>query len=425
MMIDDEVLFMLDMEYICENYFESKVKPKHLRSFTETTPEGNVIEGYISVKPNKYLGSCLIITVNGEETNQFIQSMPKIHYFEDERDISNEVTTLCYEKLDGTCLILYPLQNKNGEVIEIIPKTRGRAVADSHFITLFKKVDQKPIQDYYKENNGILIFEMYGILNQHEIIHYNVGIDIRLIAIFDNDKFNNNPIEAEIYGFKKPDLVFKLTHQHPDWILKSTSDKFKQYLKRDIWTFPTNIDAVDGIQKLLEDLNKEYITYNGIRAIEGVVINTYNERGYPKWLKCKPKDIENEHRSQNGIPRSSITKEVLKYFDEYGADVREIYLQDKNHHTEYIERMLSEEYNEEYIAKSRKKIERIFMQIWDSRIPPISLFNLADKLIEENPDKSIQDLMRIFAVEYPSKKNQARTLYTTLNHKLKKNKGSN
>jgi hypothetical protein len=33
--------------------------------------------------------------------------------------------------------------------------------------------------------------------------------------------------------------------------------------------------------------------------------------------------------------------------------------------------------------------------------------------------------MRIFAVEYPSKKNKARTLYTTLNHKLKKNKGSN
>lgn len=409
---------MVDMEYICENYFEGRVKPKHLRAFEETTPEGNKITGYISVKPNKYLGSCLITNCNGEETNQFIQSMPKINYFEDERDISNEVISLCYEKLDGTCLILYPLKNKNGETIEIIPKTRGRAVADSHFITLFQKVDQKPIQDYYTENDGILIFEMHGILNQHEIIHYTVGIDIRLIAIFEDNKFNNNPIESEVYGFRKPDLVFKLTHQHPDWIVKSTSEKFKPYLHRNIWTFPTNIDAVIGIKKLLEDLNKEYVQYNGIRAIEGVVINTYNSEGYPKWLKCKPRDIENEHRSQNGIPRSSITKEVLKYFDEYGAEVKEIYLTDENHHTEYIHRMLSESYAPELIQKSKRKIERIFMQIWESKQVPESIHQITDELIEEYGDEGIQHCMRMFAQKYPMKKKDARMVYSTLEIKF-------
>lgn len=411
---------MVDLENICETYFEGKVKPKHLRGFNETTPEGNTISGYISVKPNKYLGSCLIIKCNGEVTNQFIQSMPKIHYFEDERDIGNNVTSHCYEKLDGTCLILYPLKNKNGEIIEIVPKTRGRAVADKHFIGLYKNIDQKPVMDYYNNDDGILIFEMYGILNQHEIIHYNTGIDMKLIAIFKDGIFHNTPIEASIYGFNKPDLVFKLYHQGQQWFIETTSDKFKPYFGRAIYTFPTNIDAVDGIQKLLEKLNKKYIEINGIRAIEGVVINTYNINDHPKWLKCKPRDIENEHRSQNGIPRSAITKEVLKYFDEYGADVKEIYLKDKNHHTEYIHRMLSEEYNEELIHKSSKKIERVFMQIWDSKVPPISIFNLADKLIEENPDKDITDLMRIFAVEYPSKKKQAGTVYTTLKHQLKK-----
>lgn len=409
---------MTSIDFICENFFEGKLKEKHLRSFHETTPEGNVIDGYISVKPNKYLGSCVITTVNGEETNQFIQSMPKIHYFEDERDISSECISLCYEKLDGTCLILYSLRNKDGEVIEIVPKTRGRPVADSHFIELYHRVDQKPIKDYYENHDGILIFEMHGILNQHEIIHYSVGIDIRLIAIYEDGEFNNNPLEAEIYGFKKPDLVFKLHHQETEWIVKSTSDKFKAYLGRNIWTFPTNIDAVDGIQKLLEDLNKEYIKYNGIRAIEGVVINTFNVGGHPKWLKCKPKDIENEHRSQNGIPRSSITKEVLKYFDEYGADVQEIYLKDKNHHTEYIERMLREEYNEEYIAKSRKKIERIFMQIWDNRQVPESIHKITDDLIEEYGDKGITHCMRMFAQKYPMKKKQSRMVYSTLEVKF-------
>ena len=69
---------------------------------------------------------------------------------------------------------------------EIVAKTRGRPVADSHFYELYRKVDQKPINDYYKEHDGILIFELHGILNQHEIIHYNTGIDIRLIAIYEN-----------------------------------------------------------------------------------------------------------------------------------------------------------------------------------------------------------------------------------------------
>lgn len=411
---------MVDLEYICENYFEGKVKPKHLLGFNDTTPEGNSISGYISVKPNKYLGSCLITKCNGEETNQFIQSMPKIHYFKDERDICKNVTSLCYEKLDGTCLILYPLKNKDGEIIEIVPKTRGRAVADKHFTELYHKIDQKPIQDYYNNNEGILIFEMYGILNQHEIINYCTGIDIKLIAIFKDNIFYNTPVEASIYGFNKPDLVFKLYHQGLEWFVKVTSSKFKQYLGREIYSFPTNIDAIDGIQKLLEDLNKRYIEINGIRAIEGVVINTYNEGDHPKWLKCKPRDIENEHRSQKGIPRSSITKEVLKYFDEYGADVKEIYLKDKNHHTEYINRMLLEEYPIEFVEKSKKKIERIFMQIWDSKQVPVGIQNICEELIEENPDKEIADLMRIFAVKYPMKKKDASTVYTTLKHQLKK-----
>ena len=412
---------MVDMENICETYFDGHVKVKHLRGFNETTPGGNVISGYISVKPNKYLGSCIITTCNGEETNQFIQSMPKIHYFEDERDISQSSISFCYEKLDGTCLILYPLKNKNGDIIEIVPKTRGRAVADSHFINLFRKVDQKPIHDYYQDNDGILIFEMHGILNQHEIIHYNTGVDIKLIAIFHDDTFNNNPVEAGIYGFNKPDLVFKLMHQGTEWIVKSCTDKFKSYLGRNIWTFPTNIDAVDGIQKLLEDLNKEYIKYNGIRAIEGVVINTFNEAGHPKWLKCKPGDIENEHRSQNGIPRSSITKEVLKYFDEYGADVQEIYLNDKNHHTEYIHRQLLEEYPIEYVEKSKKKIEKVFMQIWDSKQVPESIHKITDELIDEYGDNGIKHCMRMFAQKYPMKKKQARMVYSTLEIKFNRN----
>ena len=109
-----------------------------------------------------------------------------------------------------------------------------------------------------------------------------------------------------------------------------------------------------------------------------------------------------------------ITKEVLKYFDEYGAEVKEIYLKDKNHHTEYLHRMLSEEYSDELIQKSKKKIERVFMQIWDAKEVPVSIHNICDELVEEYGNKGIKHCIRMFAQKYPQKKKQARMVYSTL-----------
>ena len=62
-------------------------KEKHLRRLSEKKPEGSCIKGWICHKPNKYLGSLLIDEVNGESHEQFVQSMPKIEYLNDEMDI--------------------------------------------------------------------------------------------------------------------------------------------------------------------------------------------------------------------------------------------------------------------------------------------------------------------------------------------------
>ena len=411
---------MVDIDVVCGKYFDGHVKPKHLNPFDETTPEGNHIQGYICVKPNRYMGSMLITHVNGEETNQFIQSMPKLHYFRDSRDIGTETVSYCYEKLDGTCLILYPLKNSQSEIIEIVPKIRNHPIMPARFRELFNRVDQKPIKDYYRKNKGILIFELYGILNPHQILHYDVGIGIKLLTVYDYNMFWK-PDDYKHYGFEIPDLVFKLSHVDTEWVLKVTSDKFKHYLGREIYISPTNIDALDGIKDVLEKLNKEYHEYNKINAIEGVVIYTSDSKCNPRMLKCKPRDIEREHRSQNGVPRRSITKEVLKYFDEYGDEkIKEIYLEDENHHTEFIYRMLSEEYPMELIKLSSKKIERVFMQIWEARQIPESLYDISDQLIIDNPDADITTLMREFAKKYPMKKKQANTVYGILKRKMKK-----
>ena len=421
----------MNLEELCEEYFKGKVKPKHLSQFEETTPKGNTIQGYINHKPNKYLGSLLITNVNGEECIQFIHSMPKIHYYNDSRDIPiTENIYYCFEKLDGTCLILYPLKNSKGEIIEVVPKTRGRAVADSHFIELYNKVDKKSINDYYKENSGVLLFELYGILNQHDIIYYDTGVDIRLIAIVDDDgNYINNPIDytdytyTDImkYGFKLPDPVCVLYHRGTEWYIESRSQKYYPYLKSKILNYPTIDDAVDGLMELLETLNKEFFEVNGRIAIEGVVINVITKCGYKRFLKCKPHDIMIKHTTENGIPRKSITKEVLKYFDEYGSTVADIYNDDPNHHTEYLYRMLEEEYPIELIHRSKNKIEKIFMQIWDNKQIPESIHKICDDLIRDYPNQSVSDLMRVFAKKYPMKKKKdARLVFTVLEKQLKR-----
>ena len=420
---------MVNLDLICKTVFKDKVKVKDLREFEETTPNGNQIQGYISTKPNHFLGSCVITALNNEHCNQFIQSMPKIHYYQHHTDISktNENISFCYEKLDGTCLILYPLKNKNGEIIEIIPKTRGRAVADAHFIELYEKIDKKPIQKYYENHDGILIFELYGILNQHEIIHYDTGIDIRLIAIYENNQFINNINKAKNYGFKLPDCLFKFNCEYRDeegfyFTLEPSSIKYKIYQNlHDITHYKNGEELNNALIAYLEDLNKNFYELNGRLAIEGVVINTVDSKGFKKWLKVKPREIMNKHRSEHGIPKKDITKECLKYFDEYGSQVKEIYESDKKHHTEYLHRMLNEEYSEDMILKSKNKIEKIFMQIWDNKQVPTSIHNICDELINDYGDKGITYCMRMFSELYPMKKKDARMVYSTLETKFHRN----
>lgn len=408
------------LDELGEKYFpNSKIRGKHLTYFKETTPQGNRIEGYINRKPNRYLGSMIILNVNNEPVEQFIQSMPKIHYYHDPRDIpAHGGYNYCYEKLDGSCLIIYPLKNKDGEIIEIIPKTRGRPVADKNFQNYYNKIDQKPIIDYYNDNDGILIFELYGIINQHEIIHYDTGIDIRLIGIYTDNEFLNSSAVAFKHNFKLPDQIFSLYNIKNEWYLKWTSEKYKAYkpeeYKNEDKYYPTITDAIDGIQYELEQLNKKYYTINKRIATEGVVINTFDENGTRKWLKCKPRDIEQKHKTVNGIPRRSITKECLKYFDEYGSDVKEIYLKDKNHHTEYLHRQLKEEYSEELIQKSSKKIEKTFMQIWENREIPESIHLLAEEIYNKYHKQGISNCMRLFAQEKPMLKNKSRQVYQVL-----------
>ena len=415
-------------EKFCEKYFNNTVKPKHLREFEAKTPNGNLIKGYISRKPNRYLGSMIITHItekNGKsyDTEQFVQSFPKIHYWDKRHKLKEDEGQIiyhCQEKLDGTCLIIYSLNNEQGNSIEIIPKSRSQAVADQRILDMYKLIDKKAIEEFFSNPihfNDTLMFELYGILNRHEIAHMDTYIDIVLIGAFVDETFLDHfsiLINSDLDNFKMPDTIFSI-EKFPDentFSVKWNEDnyKLKNYKTISEKTFPTLFDAIQEVKALMEKINQKYFEHNGRRVIEGIVINGEHFFNGQMYLKVKPKDIEAEARQLDSVPRRFVLKEVQKYFDEFGSNVRALYENDDTHYIKYVKHQLKEEFSYEQIEDPRtlRRIKNTFMDVWDSQIPPKSIQNICEELIRENPDSTVPELMKIFARTYPSKKRQSR-----------------
>ena len=421
-------------EKFCEKYFENSVKPKHLSDFEAKTPEGNIIKGFMSRKANKYLGSLVITNItekNGDsyDTEQFVQSFPKIHYWDKRfqlRQDDEEICYYCQEKLDGTCLILYSLNDKFGNPLEIIPKTRSQAVADEHILDMYNLIDKKAVEEFFSNPahfNDTLMFELFGILNKHSITYVDTYIDINLIGAYIDGEFLDYfsiKCSSDLDDFKTPPAIFTINKYSGDssFSVEWCEDNFKlrNYKQTSSDEFPSLYDAIQEVKILMENINEEYSSHNGRRAIEGVVINGEYVSGGQMYLKIKPKSIELEAKEMDFVPRRFILKEVQKYFDEYGSNVRGLYENDDTHYMRYVKYQLKEEFSFEQIEDPRtiRRIKKVFMDVWDSKLPPISIQNICDELVCQNPDASLSELMRIFANTYPSKKNQSRYVYSIL-----------
>lgn len=430
-------------ERLCEKYFNNKIKPKHLRDFEAKTPDGNIIKGYISRKPNQFLGSMIITHVtpkNGDEFDceQFVQSFPKIHYWDKRhrlKEDDDQVIYHCQEKLDGTCLIIYSLNDRMGNSIEIVPKTRSQAVADPHIMEMYKLIDKTAVEEFFsnpQHAGDSLMFELFGVLNKHDITHIETYIDISLIGAYIDEELLNY-IQISSYGdlddFKKPETIFtieKLPGENSfslNWFEDNV--KLKNYRQTSNDEFPSLYDAITEVKVLLQEINKQYFERNGRRVIEGVVINGEYVSHGQMYLKIKPKDIEMEARQLDFVPRRFVLKEVQKYFDEFGSNVGALYEKDDTHYIRYVKHQLREEFSYEQVEDPRtlKRIRKVFMEVWDSKIPPKSLQNIAEELVCQNPEASVPDLMKIFAKTYPSKKSKSRFIYNIFQSIEKRNNG--
>lgn len=392
------------------------IDDKDKRKFTATTPKGNKIKGTIIIKRNRYLGSLHITEVNGEYVNQYVQGFPKIHYLDDyHRPITENVYG--FEKIDGSCIGAYPLLNSDGEIIEIVYKSRGLPVADKNLQSMIRLCDTLKIEKFFKRcnNDKVLFFELYGIKNLHEIKYYNTYIDMALIGVYDESSGGFveggrlNTI-ANLNNFNTPKLLFLIDND--ELFLTGDFDKrFSFYYNsyESVFKIDTIEDGILKIKEILDKVNENYMKVNNITATEGVVLNGHNIINEQLYLKVKPTKIEEKHK---GIPKSEIKKEVYKLYDEY--DVKKLYVTNPNLVYEMIINGLAEEYSNEVIDDNKRLIEKTFVQIARSKEVPNSIQNIAQELVNNYPKKSITDLMRIFAKEYPFYKSEANLLYGTL-----------
>lgn len=404
----------MEINHIIETYFDNKVKKKDLYQFKQKTKKGNIIEGYICRKPNEYLGSMFIEKVNNEDNPQFIHSMPKIHYYSKKIEGIETEEIIFHEKLDGSCIIYYPLY-QDGEVIEVIPKTRNTVIADDFIFNLLKKAITYPIEKIVKEYDIVLMFELYGVLNQHEIYNPDAYCSLTLIggySINTNQMYSNSMLDsfAEKYNLKRPRHLITVHGVQGVYFITFISPYLQIYYRNDRISMHTSLsEVIQKIKKILSQVNQESYNINGFALTEGVVANMQKQIG--GYLKVKPEEIELKHK---GIPTIEIKKEVRKYWDEYGSKIETIYKQDKKHYLNYVKENLAEDFPIDIVEsnKTKKRIEKIFFTIWDAKTVPIGIQEIARTLCEENPELSLPEIMNIFSQQYPQKKNQARMVYS-------------
>lgn len=404
---------------------------ENIEEFKEKTPQGNIIEGFICKARNRYLGSMLITKIcfsdgNIIDVEQFIQAMPRIEYYSDAHKMfvgENGITYPAYEKLDGTCLILYGLYYNN-ELIEIVPKTRGVPVADKKILSLFNELDHAHIISFFEQNkemNPTLMFELYGTLNQHTIFYPETRISIRLIGATIESNFLNYfelGYLASQYDFELPKIFFILLSDGTGkWKLILKDGFLNYYLKNEI-KLPisdlTQEEIVKSIKDVMNIVNDNYKEIHGTERLEGCVIHCYNHTGEQfKYMKIKPDNITIQAKKAGSqVPRGAIKKEIDKYFDEYGSKIKDIYNKNNEHFLEYINEGLLEDFSQTIVfdKKSQNKIRNMFLDKLQSQTGG-KLNNICKIIVEENPGLTVSEYMKLFAEYYPERKSRSQKAF--------------
>ncbi|MBK9230480.1 MAG: hypothetical protein IPO15_06335 [Anaerolineae bacterium] len=173
----------------------TEVSAKHWQPFDATSPGGIPFAGYLCRQESDKLGMLAVTRLGGQERLEFIPAMPKIHYpyiqdREGRLQVSipvpiNIVDARFTVKLDGTAIIFYPLTDAQGQVLEVVARTRLLPMLMpsrwGDWLGLLADVlpNRGPVEAAVREQHVVLVFELWGYRNPH-LVRYEQPLALTL-----------------------------------------------------------------------------------------------------------------------------------------------------------------------------------------------------------------------------------------------------
>lgn len=431
---------------------------KNVQHFTMETPDFNEVTGWISKSHKKSMGSMIIEYVNGYKAVQFVTATPKLTYL----DHSYEKYVLKYphalNKEDGTNILMYPLVDHNGNIIEVLFKTRLMPNLNENWQ---KKVDEVITSNYFeavKDTGMSFCFELYGTKNHHGVrydqLEGDLTLRLDLLTIFDYKKSLDIREVRKIA--KKYDipvvfdtlLITKMfdnsSKQGFHWFADVTPEfkaRYGKYIRKEYIIAKTLPELYHKMEKFFDMMNLSFqrgtlwhtIDYQMLKIkpkdminkgiiTEGSVWHNYFwDQNY--MVKAKPDRVREQHiRRAVGVQADHIYKAIFKAEEHFG-DLKEV---NGVELMTFIQEELIEEYEKSlvYHPNALNKIRSIIKKRTREIVIDNEMLDEIQKINDAiGANKSLVDKMRYWSSSklsnnYSSKerKRYSRRLYATMEY---------
>jgi hypothetical protein len=331
-----------------------------IRPYNFLSLQGRQVTAWMSVERDHRLGALLIESVDGQETGQLVYGIPKIHYpYRPDREIDLEDVApddivlptgydrvLLRQKVDGTNVTFFPLRDREGNVLEVVPKTRQAVLnkpSEMHSVyDLLPDIHlmYPGILPAARETGLSLSFEVYGYRNPHTLV-YDFPLQVSFIVAIDAQgrllPWDQLTAVAQRYHLHTPEIVFET--EKPD--------------VRSEWVrFRLELDARNEPDHLVD---------------EGVVF-TFCYPDTLQLVKCKAKTLEEAHMTvmaaeQAEIPHDILFKAICRVYDDGFAESEwgEVWAQ--------LKAELMEDYVEVAVDRHVHKAEKLWQ--WKLRLETV------------------------------------------------------